>query len=172
MTRRLQGARLAPFPDADEVHKAKRSLSHAARACNFTPLEMKLFGELRNVLDKSTEPINAYSSHAKNWNILATMDGDDFARFTDMTNLSSVVLQAHFLALDELLWPLSSFQLPKGRPRHLVSGFKSVCASPSYLGPEQEVAAQLIEWPISFLKRNSTPSTADTCITSGNSTPG
>ncbi|KAF2163445.1 hypothetical protein M409DRAFT_57352 [Zasmidium cellare ATCC 36951] len=59
MTRRLQGARLAPFPDNDEIQKAKRSLSYAARVCTFTPVEVEMLVELQNVLDKNTEPIKA-----------------------------------------------------------------------------------------------------------------
>lgn len=82
------------------------------------------------------------------------MSGEDFSRFTDSSHINSVVLQAHFLAIDELVWPISAFELPKGKLGHDLHGVKSICVLPSYIGAEdRDLVARLIEWPISFLKR-------------------
>ena len=47
----------------------------------------------------------AYCHFVGIWNVFGSMSSEDFATFIDETNSASVVLQAHFMALEALLKP-------------------------------------------------------------------
>jgi hypothetical protein len=76
----------------------------------------------------------------------------DFAVFTNNTDATSVVLQAHFLAVEVLLrpWLLSQFadRVEDGRRNGLMALPASATLSPP--GPPEE----LVKWPLKILRKS------------------
>lgn len=93
----------------------------------------------------STDGVPAYSHFIGIWNEFASMAPADFAIFTNTTDTTSVILQAHFLAIEALLKPWLVTELDGQVERN---GYSALPSSATLGGPSNE----LVRWPLRILE--------------------
>lgn len=165
MRDRLTGAPLLEC--AEQIDMAKHSLQSAAIHLTFTPVEMEFFTLLQITLESVNNPIEcmlpsqptlhsevltyhaAYGSFLSLWELFSTMPTEDFAHFTDPTNVTGLVLQAHFLALELLIRPWRNRECLERHDNHDrdTPGAISSCSFSM-----DQAAVKLMEWPLAFIE--------------------
>lgn len=133
-----------------EIAQVKASLDLVRSLCAFTPTELDIWTHMRQILDNTDRPSKAYCHLIATWDVFTTMGAYDFARFVNTSNVTSIVLQTHFLALEELSKPWLDLQLPAGRAENHQAG----CAIEALLAlAEADTASKaMLDWPTKYIR--------------------
>jgi hypothetical protein len=89
----------------------------------------------------------AYCHFVGIWNVFGSMSSEDFATFIDETNSASVVLQAHFMALEALLKPWLIIEVKTDSVQR--GGLTALPSSATLAGSGPSKA--LMRWPLRIL---------------------
>lgn len=167
MERRLQDAPALPLED---VNDGIASLELIERQCSFAAFQRHMFELMKSLLERIHDPYEgndietdviscdsvrthllidllAYCHFIGIYNVFGSMSSEDFATFIDETNCASVVLQAHFMALEALLEPWLMIEVRTDTAPQ--SGLTALPSSATLTG--SGLTEDLWRWPLRIL---------------------
>ena len=166
MQRRLRNAATIP---GDDVNGAKVSLRLVEEKCNFLPFQLNLLQSMKLIVNNIDTPfqgkiltiqvrfsptnnLTAYQHFVAIWDLFTEMAPEDFAAFSDNANLTSVVLQAHFLAMEAMLksWLMVELGERENVQRNGLLALRCTVLS------TVDFTSSLFQWPLSILTRGAT----------------
>jgi hypothetical protein len=172
MRRRLR--KVDPLP-LEDVNEGLASLAIMERDCHFEPFQEELFRTMKAVFENIDEPYAgpcnflpyvslmsrliscpAYCHFVRIWGAFCSMTSTDFTKFSDVTNTTSVALQAHFLALEALMKPWLMTEVKKDNAQRL--GLTALPSSATLSASDQP--AELMRWPLRILGKQAKMSQA------------
>ncbi|KAM0723465.1 hypothetical protein Q7P37_000451 [Cladosporium fusiforme] len=141
-----------PLPPAVTA-AARGSLRLLETTCDLRPHEKDMLSRMQSIVAVTSGPIEAANHYLFLWGLFTEMDPCEFDHFTTSSNMTAVVLQVHFLALELMMRPwLQKYNIAFHQTHNRVLKNTSLSFTSTASAADVVCFEKLVSWPREFLE--------------------